>query len=291
MSTRTVSGILRDLNGNPIPSAHVTLELLNASYTLEAIYEPSLKAYQTDANGLLTANLWANEEGDQASLYRAVFPGGDEWTFTLPAGTIALTWSEVRALGISTQEPQAQTAMTYVDGQIAAHGVATDPHTVYQLEGAKGQPAGYASLGLDGLVPASQLPPATAAPARGNVVLTTPSLAAGAQHSVTVALGATFDLISLTVSHAARVRLYSTDAARTADAGRAITADPADTVAPYLIAEVVLPLGAELSIPVGVLGSSLANPLTNDVFALIDNTGTVAQTITVTFARLVLEAV
>jgi hypothetical protein len=47
---------------------------------------------------------------------------------------------------------------------IAAHVAASDPHTQYQKESEKGVANGYAGLGADGKVPASQLPTSAAQP-------------------------------------------------------------------------------------------------------------------------------
>lgn len=64
--------------------------------------------------------------------------------------------------------------------------------------------------------------------ARASASTTTASLADQATDSVTtISLKKAFTLLSLTVDRACRVRLYSTAAARTADASRAIGVDPA----------------------------------------------------------------
>jgi hypothetical protein len=62
---------------------------------------------------------------------------------------------------------------------------------------------------------------------RATASATTASLAAGATDSATaIALDTTYRLLSIQTSRPARVRLYATAAARTADAGRAVGTDP-----------------------------------------------------------------
>lgn len=59
---------------------------------------------------------------------------------------------------------------------VASHVAASDPHAQYQRESEKGAANGYASLGSDGKVPASQLPAATASGTVTSVALTTPGV-------------------------------------------------------------------------------------------------------------------
>ena len=126
--------------------------------------------------------------------------------------------------------------------------------------------------------------PAAAVLDRDTVTLTTPSLAAGATHSAAVPLGETSVLQTLTVSQAARVQLYLTAAARTADAGRAFGAD-FGAQAPYILFDAQLPHEGALSVPVGLIASSPDGVF----YALLTNTGAAAQVIRVDFERLVLE--
>lgn len=69
-----------------------------------------------------------------------------------------------------------------------------------------------------------------AAIARATVTVTTASLANNATETGVVALAKAGAILSVVADRACWVRLYASNAERTADAGRLITADPANTV-------------------------------------------------------------
>lgn len=68
--------------------------------------------------------------------------------------------------------------------------------------------------------------PGTLTGVRQHALLETASLGTGATLTGTVSLAPTFELLAVTVSQAARVRLYSTPALRDADLGRTVSVPP-----------------------------------------------------------------
>lgn len=132
MNTRTVSGVLFSLDGQPLKNASVTIYFSPSSYTPEGLIQPGIKSYRTDESGHLTATLFANEEGEVETRYTLRAPDLDTWQFTVPAGTAPLSWSELRALGVTEHEPQYATLASFVtqeiEEQLGTGGVfPTDP--------------------------------------------------------------------------------------------------------------------------------------------------------------------
>ena len=135
MNTRQISGVLFNLEGQTLKNASVSIELSPSTYTDAGVVQPTLASYKTDANGILTAELFVNEEGEIASVYTLYGPGNDRWSFTVPSGSSDLTWSQLRALGVTENDPQYQTLVTFVaqeiEEQLGTGGVfPTDPNGV-----------------------------------------------------------------------------------------------------------------------------------------------------------------
>ena len=121
-----------------------------------------------------------------------------------------------------------------------------------------------------------------AVPAHDTVTLTTPSLAPGANYEVTLSLGETYLLRSLSLSPEGRVQAYLSVAARTADAARAFGEAFTDALKPYIFFDAQLPHEGSSSLPANLPGSGL-------LYLQVTNTGAAAQVITADFERLVLE--
>lgn len=124
-------------------------------------------------------------------------------------------------------------------------------------------------------------------PNRAPVTLTSPSLAPGATWTTPVALGAVAHLATLTVSSAARARLYTNNTALAADAARPFTnPDLAADVVPYFWHDTLLPHLGLLSYPLGLTVSGSEG----GGYALsLTNTDNVARVIAVTYEALTLE--
>lgn len=97
---------------------------------------------------------WSGKTGQIAA-----FIGG-AWSYLVPPEDLRLWVSDAGA------EYRFDGAAWVANGggSVADHVAAEDPHTQYQKESEKGLANGYASLGADGKVPASQLPATTAQP-------------------------------------------------------------------------------------------------------------------------------
>lgn len=131
-------------------------------------------------------------------------------------------------------------------------------------------------------------PGADATVSRGDVVATTSSLADQAEATGTVALGKSFFLIRVAADRACRVRLYSTAAARAADAARAIGTDPSGEHG--LISDHVLTAGNLIfDLSPQVLGANLEAVLSSAIPYAIQNRSGATHTVEVTFTRITLE--
>lgn len=124
---------------------------------------------------------------------------------------------------------------------------------------------------------------------RGTVSVTTGSLVAlGTDASKTVALGKAGTLLRVTTDRPARVRLYSTAAALTADASRIVGVDPVGE------SQVLLDLVTTAATLDYVLAPKV--PYSNDestpsanISLSVQNLDTITSTVTVTFTKITLE--
>jgi hypothetical protein len=124
-----------------------------------------------------------------------------------PAGTTGATGATGPT---GAQGPKGDTGTTGATGSTGATGPQgpTGPQGIQGATGATGPAGGFAP--------------------RATATATTASLANGATDSAgTISLGTTYRLLSIQTSRPARVRLYTTVAARTADLSRAVGTDPA----------------------------------------------------------------
>lgn len=120
---------------------------------------------------------------------------------------------------------------------------------------------------------------------RATAAASTGALAAGATASVNVSLAKTSDILNLATNYPAWVRVYSTAAARTADASRPITQDPVPGAGVVLE---VLTSSLQLSIPMSPVpsfanGDGTPGPT---AYLSITNMDTVSRSITATLTHL-----
>ena len=116
----------------------------------------------------------------------------------------------------------------------------------------------------------------------------TGNLAANANSNVTVVGFKTYALYSIQTSAAAWVTVYSSNAARTADAIRLITTDP--THGSGVIAEVINTGANTTYLSPGVIGYSSEAVPDSNIQLKVSNTGNVSANITVTLTLLKLES-
>lgn len=117
--------------------------------------------------------------------------------------------------------------------------------------------------------------------ARATITGATTSLANGATGNVTMPAPLTIEILAIETSAPARVRIYSSTAARAADAARSITIKP--TAGTGLILETVHTSAAKITLDPHAHGSNMASPPVPELYAAITNTGNVGIiTITLT---------
>lgn len=125
-------------------------------------------------------------------------------------------------------------------------------------------------------------------PARGDVVVTTASLADGATENGTIALGKSSLIVRFQSSHPCRIRLYSTVAYRTADAARIAGVDPQGEHGLQL--EIVVILGNQTwDLDPKASCSNDDDPASTNIYYAIQNMNGATATITVTITRVPLE--
>lgn len=135
-----------------------------------------------------------------------------------------------------------------------------------------------AGIAVDSSTPSAPIVSATG-PVRSSVTSTV-TLAAGAHNSIYPVLGITFRLLTIQTSKPARVRVYSTDAARIADGARAVGTDPASDAG--VILEYVTTDTATHSLSPVVTGGSLEATPSASIEVIVTNNGTSGD-VSVTF--------
>ena len=122
-------------------------------------------------------------------------------------------------------------------------------------------------------------------PSRNTLSETTASTASGASSSINVTGGAgsgckTYNLFTITTDFDAWVRLYITDAARIADAGRP-QGTPPSTTAGVIAEAVVVGGGGSVNFTPGVVGWNGDSPAVNTIYVAVQNNDALSQAITV----------
>ena len=116
---------------------------------------------------------------------------------------------------------------------------------------------------------------------------TTPSIADGTSSNINITGFKSYMLMRIDVNQAAWVTLYSSSAARTADASRSETTDP--TPGSGVIAEVITTGSSQQLITPAVMGFNSNSTPTDTIYAKVVNKSGSTQTITVTLSLLQLE--
>lgn len=76
------------------------------------------KKFITNSNGEVSFTLWCNEEGERASFYRFLLPGGDTFDAVVPIGTSDLELSVLRDGGGNSSAPQYQSLISYILSEV-----------------------------------------------------------------------------------------------------------------------------------------------------------------------------
>lgn len=129
------------------------------------------------------------------------------------------------------------------------------------------------------------------APSRATVSKTTASIANLVSETGTITLGKSSRIVALLVSAYCRVRLYSTSAARLADAGRVFGVKPASGTQHGVILDLKLTAGTGLSwlFSPEVVGSNGDTPANNYLYYSIENESGAAAAITINFINIITE--
>jgi hypothetical protein len=117
---------------------------------------------------------------------------------------------------------------------------------------------------------------------------TTNAISNGATGPVTITAYKTYAMLKIQVSHAAWVRLYVSDAARTADSSRAEGVDPSPSAG--VIAEVVTTGSQTILMSPGVFGWNDESPVIATIPCAVTNKSGASAAITVTLTLIQLEA-
>ena len=118
MTTRRITGVVRNIQDLPWSNAKILFELLAPSFTADTQYPISLQEVRTDALGQLSVDLWCNGSGLAATAYRCTMPDSEQFTFTLEVGS-PLTFTQIRTLGTPVNQSTAS-LMAYITSQITA---------------------------------------------------------------------------------------------------------------------------------------------------------------------------
>lgn len=124
--------------------------------------------------------------------------------------------------------------------------------------------------------------------ARSTVSKTTASLADGASETGTLTIGKSFRVIGVSVDRASRVQLYSTAAARTADANRGTRRPPQGTLHGVIVDLAMNPVLAWPMSPAAPGSNMESSPSSSISYRITNNSGA-TSTVTVTFTVIVLE--
>lgn len=144
-----------------------------------------------------------------------------------------------------------------------------------------------ALVSLDSRVDTLEADPGYTAPTRTTALATTSSLANGASESLTATLAKGYRLYSISTSRPARVRVYTTTAARTADAARTAAEDPAADAG--VVLDYVTTDTSVHSLSPMVDGASLEASPSSSIPLSVTNNGTTG-TVTVTLVWIQTEA-
>lgn len=88
MATRTVTGTLKNIEGEPHVSARVRFQL--APFGLDeggTAYPREEQVAVTDESGDFSIDLWVSEDSSKEAIYTCVLPTGERFRFILPKGT------------------------------------------------------------------------------------------------------------------------------------------------------------------------------------------------------------
>jgi hypothetical protein len=243
--------------------------------------------YLNDSNGdyyQKAGGSWGSPIGNLAGLSAHMTRTSTD-SVTIGSGNKSFTYSASGNLGwvVGMRLRAAKDAYTWMEGPITAVSSTSVTINVDTLEGS----GTYASWAL-GVAGQPGSGGEGSALARGEVSLTTGSLADNATETGTVGLGKSFLLLKVSADRACRVRLYETAGYRTADAARPVGSDPVGEHG--LIADLVF-TASNLSLDLAptVTGVNLEEPPSASIAYAVQNRSGATSTVQLTFIRIPLE--
>ncbi len=115
---RIIKSTFIGLNNEPLRNAVVQVIHMEGN-TIDNIEYPQVtKNFITNREGKINFILWCNEEGERASFYRFILPGGETFDAIVPVGTSDLELSVLREGGGNSSAPQNQSLITYILNEI-----------------------------------------------------------------------------------------------------------------------------------------------------------------------------
>jgi len=119
MTTRTITGLVLDPNGDPY-SGNVIFALLSPFTTGDAVYPASTATVAIDSNGDINTELAVPDEG--TALYRITLPDNNSYLVYLAAGAATTLQSLITIAGSSVDQDDLQIL-------IDAHAADENAHT------------------------------------------------------------------------------------------------------------------------------------------------------------------
>jgi hypothetical protein len=106
INQRNVYGTFNKPDGLPVVNGKITFDLGTRDGYNESVFISRGKtSVLTDNSGNFSVDLWINEEGADATVYRCYTPSGDTFDFILPAGSGSINLTVLRALSPPTPAP------------------------------------------------------------------------------------------------------------------------------------------------------------------------------------------
>ena len=115
--TKVLCSVLRP-DGTPYAGATLRFVLTPDGWDPDAVYPGVEVVAVTDNAGYAEVDLWPNEAGEKATVYRYISPSGRVHRVTVPASAQPITLSELLATGIVETDPQYPTLKSYVDERV-----------------------------------------------------------------------------------------------------------------------------------------------------------------------------
>lgn len=128
---RVVGGIGLISPDAPENGKGVVFTLVPGSYTATTQYYQQ-KVTAPVIEGEIDIELWANEEGVDASEYVCTLPSGEMFRFTLPPNAAPVELSTLRELGVGATTPQGESVLAIMEAQFAVAFAAEEANIVSQ---------------------------------------------------------------------------------------------------------------------------------------------------------------